>query len=408
MSCTEKQQISSRRGLATSGERQRHVSKTRTAVAAHAGSQEKSAGAWFSRRVGRVAIEATGKALWRCPGRFGIVRILGRSYALRCIAFHDIAPAESPFTRGMGVSVTPSDFADVLKFVRRYYAPVSLSDVLSDCNGKGLPRRAILVTFDDGYASAIEAAASLCSQFAIPAVFFVNAAFLDNHRLAPDNLVCYAANVAGMKTINAAMRTAMGDGVTELRSMSEVFSRFFPAISLAERQAFLDVLVFLSGINERKLAEESALYLTREQLRDLATAGFEIGNHTYSHVHCRSLTRDLFRHEVQRNSLELEALTGRPVRCFSLPYGSSADLTGDMQTQLERSGHRAIFLSESVANGESTRQSLIDRVSVHARTDEALFLEVEVLPRLRAIRNRMRDMFGLDNRRHASACSTIG
>ena len=394
--------------MVTSGERLHHASGTRSVVAALAGSQEKTAGGWLSRRVARVAFHATGKALWRCPGRFGIVRILGQSYALRCIAFHDIAPAESPFTRGMGVSVTSSDFASVLKFVRRYYAPVSLSDVLSDCNGKGLPRRAILVTFDDGYASAIEAAASLCSLFAIPAVFFVNAAFLDNHRLAPDNLVCYAANIAGMKTINAAMRMVMGDGVTELRSMSEVFSRFFPAISVAERQAFLDVLVFLAGINERKLAEESALYMTREQLRDLAAAGFEIGNHTYSHVHCRSLTRDLFRQEVERNRSELEALTGRQVRCFSVPYGSSADLTGDLQTHLELSGHRAIFLSESIANGKGTGHSRIDRVSVHASTEEALFLEVEVLPRLRAIRNRMRDRFGLNGRRRAPACTSIG
>ena len=68
------------------------------------------------------------------------------------------------------------------------------------------PPRAVLVTFDDGYASTMEWAAPLCKRFEVPAVFFLNAAFLDNHRLAPDNLVCFAANVLGMETINAAAR----------------------------------------------------------------------------------------------------------------------------------------------------------------------------------------------------------
>jgi peptidoglycan/xylan/chitin deacetylase (PgdA/CDA1 family) len=329
------------------------------------------------------------------PGRFGMARILHPSYSLRCVVFHDIAVSESPFTRGMGVSITPSNFEAALKFLTRYYTPVSLQDVLAGADGPGLPPRPVLLTFDDGYASVMEWAAPLCCKFGVPATFFLNAAFVDNHRLAPDNLVCYVANELGMETINAAVRVAKGADSPKLKCLGEVFSCFFPGISLSEREVFLEALAHGGGINKRQLAEEEGLYLTRKQLCELACLDFEIGNHTYTHVRCRSLTPETFGQEVERNKTELEAVSGRKVRSFSVPYGSSADLTRDMVRLLQLSGHRAVFLSESVANPRGADRLHLDRVSTRAGGDDTLFFEIEILPRLRAIRNRLFRGWGL-------------
>ena len=46
----------------------------------------------------------------------------------------------------------------------------------------------------------------------------------------------------------------------------------------------------------------------------------------------------------------LEAVSGKKVRSFSVPYGSSADLTTDLVAHLRRSGYEAVFLAESRAN----------------------------------------------------------
>ena len=321
--------------------------------------------------------------------------MLGPSYSLRCVVFHNISATESPFTSGISVSISPRKFEAALRFLTRYYTPVRLQDILTDSDGRGLPPRAVLVTFDDAYASVVESAAPLCRKFGVPAVFFVNAAFLDNQRLAPDNLVCYVANVLGMKTINAAARAVRGIETPELHSLSEVFACFFPAISLAEREVFLDALRQLAGISESRMAEKAGLYLTSKQLCDLASFDFEIGNHTYTHVHGRSLSRDDFGPEVDRNKAELEALSGTKVRSFSQPYGSSKDLTRDLAEYLERSGHKAVFLSESVANPRGADPFHLDRVSTRAESDDTFFFEIEVLPRLRAIRNRLSNSFGV-------------
>ena len=340
-------------------------------------------------RIRHTATAVAAGAFWRIPGSFRIARILGQSYSLRCVVFHHISATETPFTAGIRVRITPRKFEAALKFLTAHYVPVGLQDVVTDCDGQGLPDRAVLITFDDAYASVAEWAAPLCRQFGVPAVFFVNAAFLDNQSLAPDNLVCYVANVLGMELINAAVRAVSGHEALELHSLAEVFGCFFPSISLAEREVFLDALRKVSDIDESRMAKDANLYLTSKQLRDLKSFDFEIGNHTYTHTHCRAFLPQDFASEVDRNKAELETLTGTKIRSFSVPYGSSKDLTPGLAEHLKRSGHQAVFLSESVANGRRPGLSHLDRISTCAESDETLFFEIEVMARLRAIRDRL-------------------
>lgn len=314
--------------------------------------------------------------------------MIGPSYSLRCLVFHHISATESPFTAGINVSTIPKKFEDALKFITAYYTPVRLEDVLASSRSRALPPRAVLVTFDDAYASVVEVAAPLCRKFGVPAVFFVNAAFVDNQRLAPDNLVCYVAKVHGMDTINAAARTLRRADIPQLNSLSDVFTGFFPSTTVKERTAFLEALEDLAGIGGSRLAQQARLYLTAEQLRTLASFDFEIGNHTYTHVHGRSLSREDFGREIDRNKSELEAISGTKVRSFSQPYGSSKDVSSELSDHLKQTGHEALFLSESVANPRGADPFHLDRVNSRSEGDDILFLELEVLPRLRAVRNR--------------------
>jgi peptidoglycan/xylan/chitin deacetylase (PgdA/CDA1 family) len=342
----------------------------------------------------RTALNLAAGTLWHIPGSFGIVRILGPRYSLRCVLFHDVSDTESSFTKGLRGTITRKNFEAVLKFITRYYTPVSLQDVIADSDGRALPPRPVLVTFDDAYASVSEFAAPLCSRFRVPAVFFVNGVCLDNQRLALDNLVCYVANVCGMGTINAAVRALTGVENLEVRSLAQVFTRFLPAISLSAREVFRDALVQLTRISEGDLAAAAGLYLSSQQLRDLATFNFEIGNHTYTHVNCRSLSVEEFAGEIDRNKAVLEATSRTKVRSFSVPYGSAADLTTEFEAYLQRSGYEAIFFAEGRVNSLRAHRSRLDRVSIQASTDAAFFSEIEVLPRLRKLRN---SLFGVAN-----------
>jgi peptidoglycan/xylan/chitin deacetylase (PgdA/CDA1 family) len=337
----------------------------------------------------RSMLNFAGGILWHAPGSFQLARALGPQYSLRCVLFHDISDTESAFTKGLGSTISLKNFERALKFVIKNYSPVSLQDVLDSFNGRILPPRPMLVTFDDTYRSVREFAAPLCSKFGVPAVFFVSASCLDNRQLALDNLVCYVANVHGMDTLSTAANFASGRRDINLRSLTEVFAGFLPAISLGAREVFRRALLQLMQTSEGDLAAKAGLYLTSAQLRDLASFNFEMGNHTYNHVHCRSLSANDFAEEVDKNKALLEGVLGRTVRSFSVPYGSSTDLTSDLVKHLRSFGYEAIFLSESRVNPPHPDPFRLNRVSLKTAGDGALFSEIEILPRLRVMRSSL-------------------
>jgi|SRR5579863_4106173 len=351
----------------------------------------------------RGVLNLVGRTLWHFPGRFGIARLLGPRYSLRCVLFHNVSDTESSFTQGLGGTITRKNFEAALKFIIRHYTLVSLQDVIASSDGRELPPRPVLVTFDDAYVSISEFAAPLCSKFGVPAVFFVNGDCVDNRRLALDNLVCYVANECGMDTINAAAHVASNTDDIKLGTMTEVFARFLPSISWSAREAFRGALLQLAGINDGELAQKAQLYLSSRQLRDLAMFNFEIGNHTYSHANCRSLLAEDFAEEIDRNKMVLEAASGRKLRSFSVPYGSSADLTGELTAHLHRSGYEAVFLAESRANPPRPDPFRLNRVSIRTGGDDILFSEIEILPRLRTTRN---SLFGAANAESGSKISS--
>lgn len=337
----------------------------------------------------RATLNLIAGSLWYAPGPFGIARALSSQYSLRSVLFHNISDTESCFTKGLGVTVSRKQFEAALKFIVKHYTPVSLQDVIAEPDGKRLPPRPVLLTFDDAYASVSEFAAPLCAELGVPGVFFVNGSCLNNQQLALENLVCYVTNIYGLDTVNSAIRSVAGTSNLMVRSLLHVFSRFLPATSLEGRQNFRSALARSAGINEGEMAAEADLYLTSQQLRDLANFKFEIGNHTYAHTNCRTLSSTDFPSEIDKNKTVLEEISGTHVRSFSVPYGSSVDLTHDLCEHLRRNGYKALFLAEGRANSSWTHDLKLDRVSIKASTDPALFSEIEILPRLRAIRSSL-------------------
>ena len=324
--------------------------------------------------------------------------MLGPEYALRCVLFHNVAEAESPFTRGLHSTISPKNLEAALRFLSTHYTLVSLEDVLASYEGKNLPHRPVLVTFDDSYASINSLAAPLCLKFKIPAIFFINADCLDNRRLALDNLICFFANTLGLDEVNKAIETACA-GEPRVNFLADIFDRFLPMISLATRTKFRKVLVQKLNTSEEDIAARAGLHLSSQGVRKLAEAGFEIGNHTYSHVNCRALSRSEFGEEIDENRRLLEAISAREVRSLSVPYGSSADLTRDLQAHLRRSGYKAVFLAEGRTNPVRADRYQLNRVSTTTGAAATLFSQIEMLPRMRTVKSQLITATGRGNDR---------
>jgi peptidoglycan/xylan/chitin deacetylase (PgdA/CDA1 family) len=329
-----------------------------------------------------------GRALWHTPRPFRTADVLARGYSLRCVLFHDVTDRASSFTKGLGVSMTRRAFDQTLRFLVRHYSPISLGDVLDGDRSGDSARPPVLITFDDAYASVATDAWPICLQYGVPALFLVNARFVGNRELSIDNLVCHVVNSEGYGAINRVAAEVVS-AARPLRSLRETIG-LIASLSLTARRAFYDALAHAAGLDTRAAAAQAQLYVSEAQLAQLAAAGCEIGNHTYSHVHGRILDDCELMQEIDWNRSVLESMTARRVRSFSVPYGSSIDLPPHLVRHLARRGYEAVFLGERRMNTAVAEPSRpLYRVSLQPGTDADLFTEIEVMPRLRALRGAL-------------------
>lgn len=291
-----------------------------------------------------------------------------------CTLHHHIG-TESDFERGLNVTTDPGAYAAQVERICRDYDVIDLGTLLS---GR-LPRRPLLMTFDDAFRSVLDVARGILAPRGLPAVFFVNPGLLEPGAISLDSTVAWAANTAGPAAVcrmaGIPARAGVG-GIVEAMA----------AFGAGERAAIGRRL--LDAFGPPDLGPRAPL-LEPEDLAELRRLGVEIGNHTTSHVHCRALRGDEFASEILAAGARLEALAGAPVRAFSVPYGHERDLTPELLGVLRASGQQAIFLVHARSNRRRPAPDIWYRTSLHDERPGALGRKLRLMPLLRTLKQRI-------------------
>ncbi len=100
---------------------------------------------------------------------------------LRVLTYHRIAdPKDAPHLDPRLISASPTEFARQVHFLAASYRVLSLEDVLVAFETRRpLPRRAVLITFDDAYRDFMEVAWPILQAHRTPATVFVPTAYPD-------------------------------------------------------------------------------------------------------------------------------------------------------------------------------------------------------------------------------------
>ena len=298
---------------------------------------------------------------------------------LQVVLYHHLADEPNELTDELKVATSPALFEAHVRRLARDYEVVDLDQVLS---GR-LPKRALLITFDDGYRSVLELAAPILKRLALPSVFFISAAFVTPGSLPLDNVLCWLARNVGV----GAVEQAIAGRRTDAPTLDALF-RDVAELPYARRVRLVDELAAQFEIDCAQLRAESGLFLDHSELPRLADFACEVGNHTRSHLFCRAITDETVgRFELVQHRQQLEEWTGAPVRAFSYPYGRRLDATPFAQRLLAESGHRATFLVESRPNTRRRPGGTWNRVSLQNRPLSRLGVELELLPRLRVVKD---------------------
>lgn len=221
-------------------------------------------------------------------------------------------------------TVSSSFLRDGIGFFREHYELVDGAAVAQACRGDGeLPERALLVTFDDGWADTAECALPVLSELECPAVVFVPPTVVGS-RLPFWQEQVFAAWKLGAVDAEELERTwtAAGNGApspADWRDQSSVRSliRRLGGVDPAARAALVEPIAATAPPSRPEM-------VTLEQLHELHSAGLEIGGHGLTHE--RLAGKADAAHEIRESRVQLsELLGGEAIVSMSFPHGSYDD-----------------------------------------------------------------------------------
>ncbi len=175
-------------------------------------------------------------------------------------------------------------FKTDLDFLLKYYKPIDLKTIIDKIK-KDIPFREpeFLLSFDDGLNEIYEIIAPILKQKGIPAIIFINPAFVDNK----DLFYRFKASVLADRVCSGIIESDQAEKICNLfiqNEFREPNNLYFAILSIKyHNKELLDQIADILNIDFQSYLQKHKPYLTMSQLYGLQKQGFSIGAHSMDH-----------------------------------------------------------------------------------------------------------------------------
>jgi len=237
------------------------------------------------------------------------------SRRLSVLTYHRVLVQHDPLRPG---EPTAEEFEARMRWLASNFDVMPLAEAVRALRDDRLPKRALCITFDDGYADNHDLALPILRRLRLPATFFIATGYLDGGCMFNDIVI-------------EAVRAAP----TPIVDLRELGLERYPVSTDDEcRRAIAVILERLKYMDPRQrqqaargiaarcaAAIPTTLMMTAAQVRALRTAGMTAGAHTVSHPILAEIALEQARDEIARGRKRLEEITGAPITLFAYPNG---------------------------------------------------------------------------------------
>ena len=268
----------------------------------------------------------------------GLLSGSGQRGKLSTLIFHRVRPAADPTAPR---ALHAEQFDQMLGWLGEVFNVLPPDEAVERLVRGDLPSRAMVITFDDGYADNAEVAMPILQRHGMRAAFFVATDFLDGGVMWNDKITLALLGAAAGSIDLAEFGLPvldLGDPASRRKAAGQVISKL-KYLAPAARSEQVDRLVALTGV-----ALPRDLMMTTDQVRSLRAGGMVVGGHTCSHPILALLPADEAEREIRDNKTRLEAILGEPINLFAYPNGGPGkDYLGEHARVVQRAGYKAAF-----------------------------------------------------------------
>jgi len=275
---------------------------------------------------------------------------------------------------GGGIVMSTSTFRNQMEIVARKFNPVTMDDVLLFFSGKKhLPRKPVVITFDDGFADNIEIAVPIMHHFGIRAAFYITVDPVEQATVPWFCRIRHAFAVTRRQTWLDSI-----NGCT--RDIAHASDRRAAFLVASERCARCrgaaqknSVATIEEELEVQPLAEK--LMMTWTQVRILRQLGHIVGSHTVTHPNMAYMDAADLQIECVESKNKLEKELGAEVCHFSYPSPILQPHWSKQTVECtERAGYKCAVTSTAGPARRGQHPLSIQRVVVSDDADQFLWI----------------------------------
>lgn len=262
---------------------------------------------------------------------------------LTVVMYHyvrDFQRSKYPNIKGLDVR----GFNEQVIYLQKYYNIISIEDVINSIdNNEKLPKKSVILTFDDGYKDHYDYVMPILDKHNIKGGFYIPAKTVEENKVLDVNKIHFilATQTDSLKIIEY-LKTKLNEYKNEY-NLKE-FEYYYSKLAIANRFDNKDIIfikrllqveleeslrnkitdeLFMQTLNMSQEEFSKELYMDKEQIKEMITNGMHIGCHGYEHYWWNHLSNDELDKDLDKSLKFLSQLgvdMDNWTACY--PYGS--------------------------------------------------------------------------------------
>jgi peptidoglycan/xylan/chitin deacetylase (PgdA/CDA1 family) len=240
---------------------------------------------------------------------------LSATSRLSVLGYHRVLADHDPLLPG---EPTAAEFEDRMCWVKANFNVLPLTAAVQALRENRLPKRALALTFDDGYADNYRLALPILQRLGLPASFFIATGFLNGGCMFNDIVIEAVRRAPGTELELADLtlgRYPLGCQEQRSRTIDRILAR----LKYFKPEHREDVALEIAKRAGARVPTD--LMMSSDQVRALHAAGMTVGAHTVTHPILAEISQQRAREEMAAGRARLEQIIGAPVRLFAYPNG---------------------------------------------------------------------------------------
>jgi peptidoglycan/xylan/chitin deacetylase (PgdA/CDA1 family) len=212
-------------------------------------------------------------------------------------------------------------FENDLDYLLRFFKPVSTEDLIIHINKyRSLPANSFLLSFDDGFREVHDIIAPILLRKGVPAVFFINPAFIDNKELFYRCKISLLIHHFLKNDLKQNNRNAITDLLQLSSSAGKNDIIYLLKKTTQLNKDLLDQLAHLLSVSFSDYLKIHQPFLSTEQLHWLKQKGFTIGGHSWDHPYYHLLPQEEQIKQTTESIKYIQKEGNESLSVFSFPH----------------------------------------------------------------------------------------